>query len=108
MIPTVSIMMPMEKLREAYALPFSVDRKAFSVDTFDANGFTTSSKLASKRAPYVSKREVSEADRKLLVEYRIALLEATGSATGSACESFDDMFSCNDHWENIVANLKKS
>lgn len=96
----------MERLRERYALPDSVNRLAFSVDTFDENGFTVSSKLASRQLPYVSKREVSEADRQLLVEYRRALLESTGSATGSPCETFDQMFTCNDHWENILANLK--
>lgn len=98
----------LEALREAYALPDSVNRLAFSVDTFDADGFRISSKLASRRQAYVSKREVSEADRRLLVEYRRALLESTGSATGSACDDFDSMFTCNDHWENIVANLKNN
>jgi hypothetical protein len=98
----------LDALRERYALPDSVNRLAFSVDTFDANGFTTSSKLASRRQAYVSKREVSEADRELLVQYRIALLESTGSATGSACDTFDAMFTCNEHWENIVAGLKKN
>lgn len=98
----------LDALREAYALPDSVNREAFSVDTFDANGFRIRSRRPSRQLPYVSKRQVSEIDRQLLVEYRRALLESTGSATGSPCETFDQMFCCNEHWENIVARLKKS
>jgi hypothetical protein len=98
----------LDALRERYALPDSVNRLAFSVDTFDENGFTIRSRRQSRQAPYVSKREVSEVDRRLLVEYRRALLESTGSATGSACDTFDAMFTCNEHWENIVARLKKN
>ena len=97
----------LDALRERYALPDSVNREAFSVDEYDDNGYLIRSRKMSRRKAYVSTIEVSAPDRQLLVEYRRALLESTGSATGSPCDTFDQMFTCGEHWSSILPKLKK-